>query len=195
VHHHVYDRAILTSVARKQKALHVARQFNEDAILPEGDARLRWLLSLFTSAGCVVHDSHNALKWAVFQRSTELDTVRHLFVCVESIRQGFDELVVHLPGWIVSLLHYEDVVAASSWPESWKLCCVPHAIHDLLAELELRWENGALKVATKCRDHEDLPQTLLVVFMGVWSWRRLGFSVGELGDIVQVVVGCDTFRT
>ena len=134
VHHHVYDRAILSSLVRKRKALRMARTLREDAILLEGEARLRVLLSLVTSAGCVLHDSHNALKWAALQRITEPDTVRHLFVCIGSVRQGFDELVVHLPGWSVSVLQYEDGAASSSWPELWKLCSVPHAIHDVLVD-------------------------------------------------------------
>jgi hypothetical protein len=84
--------------------------------------------------------------------------MRCAFVCVESLRQGYNELIVHLPGWIALRLVYED--SAEDFFPLWTLIGVQPEIADLLCELQLIFQNGTLKVAQRWRDHAELPQML-----------------------------------
>ena len=176
VSHHIYDRAVFSAMTRHHRELHMARKVHEEAILHEGAARWRWLLSWFTSAGCVNHDAHNSLKWGALAFYSEKATPRNMFICIESLRQSFDELVIHAPGWIARSLRYENSPSPDGLRRLWTLCDLSSEWVDQLVELELRFEDGVLKVHTRWQDDLELPDMLMTVLLYIWRWRRFSDS-------------------
>lgn len=190
VQHFVYDRAVWSAMTRHHRQLAMARKLHEEATMHPGRARLSWLLSWTTSVACVNHDAHNSLRWAATSFFDCKDTCRRLFICLESLRQSFYELVEHLPNWIARSLRYEAHPCPEVLRQLWVMIGYASEWVDQLVELELRFEQGALKVHPRWSGRAELPDMLVNVFFYIWQWRRFSESRwNSLGGSCRALLG------
>lgn len=93
-----------------------------------------------------------------------------LFICIEALRQSFNKLVLYAPAWLARAVHF--------------LCSLAPEWVEAPQDLELRYDDGALKVSTPFRDRGDLPQLLVPVLLEAWSGgdfaKSAGFLLGPL---------------
>lgn len=176
VHHYVYDRAVSSAMWRHHRQLLEARRLHEEMTMDIGQARLSSLLSWATCSSCVNHDAHNSLKWGVLSFYDSKDTLRSLFICIESLRQSYDELVAHAPGWISRSLRYEAMQTPETWRLLWVMLGFASDWVEQLVDLELRYESGVLKVHPRWQHHPDLPDMVMNVMLHIWQWRRFSDS-------------------
>ena len=111
VSHYTFDRALFSSLERKARQRHQL-YYERQADGPErsGAAALAELTDWVVSTPCACHDAHNALKWALHPfAAEEPDTVSHLHVCVQALRNGFSLLHGRLPSFIVAHLDYQNL--------------------------------------------------------------------------------------
>lgn len=63
-----------------------------------------------------------------------------------------------------------------SWCGSCAHCPPPPSWVDILVDLQVRYERGSLKIATKWENDPELPQLLMSILLKVWEWRRFSDS-------------------
>ena len=175
IFHFCYDRGILEPLFRCQaKYLRGKYEFDKQE-RGEVAAFERWCRTLILKTECLNHGAHNSLCWAFRQWIWDPTTTKKLFICIESLRQGYSELVRHLPKWIGSVLRFEDA-ESDHFLEMWNLFGVHPELASLLCDLQVRFEDNCIKIAARWQHHPDLQNILFTAFLGVWSWRRFSDS-------------------
>ena len=107
--HHVYDRAVCSACARIQWQRHVAYdEFLRNEAQDEDLIELRLRLSMFTSVGCMAHDLHGSLRWAMAEFFDDKAAQRGMWIVFESVKNAYDILVLALPGWLGRVLAFRD---------------------------------------------------------------------------------------
>eukprot|EP00969_Alexandrium_andersonii_P317852 14040610-Alexandrium_andersonii.AAC.1 len=87
IHHHVWDRAVMSPCGRIQQQRHQAYdQFLKDKDTGDQGYALASLLSWLTVVGCVCHDLSNALRWSVTSFFDDRACMRSLWVVFESLK-------------------------------------------------------------------------------------------------------------
>ena len=171
VHRHfVYDRAICEPLFRYQCQFFHAEYIREQADRGEARACENHIKTFNTVSECFNHDCHSALEWAIKSVGYgDRDTLRYAFVAVESLRQGYIELVKMVPSWAVGVLRFE-TIDYDRYLGLWRAVGVDPKLLGLLIELQFRFVNGYLVVADRWRENAALDDSSMKVFIGLWSW-------------------------
>lgn len=172
---HCFDRALESSMDRRIRQLRESLRQRDLAARPEGQAHLRHLLSWHLSVGCILHDTHNSLRWGVFDYSSNKDCMRAFFITLESLRNSYDLLMAQLPRWLPKVLAFEEWGFADPSP-LWVLLGVSSEIVELLSQMQLRFQGGQLKVAPSFQAKDDLPDLIAMCLMHIWTFRRFSES-------------------
>ena len=182
VDHKVYDRAVMSGLAKQwgryYKAYYVwlAQNTNQNV------AYKRWLWHWWSIEGCFGHDCHNGLKWGVFDLLKDKETVRDAYISVESLRNGFDALTKNLEDFVKLNLVYEDSSMAH-WHELWISLGLSGDWLDIAVELQLRFEDGSLKVAVRCESKLGLVNQITTFIMHL-------FKFSKFTDSRFITLGC-----
>ena len=131
--------------------------------------------SWFTSCGCINHDVHNALKWAVLGYTSCKLTMRSAFIVIESLRNAYDLLVLHSSAWLGRVLRFEDS-DGFDWAACWHLLDIEPQWVDQMCDSQMRWESGCLKVAKRYEGGAEAKSLVEMALMNVWSFRRFSDS-------------------
>jgi hypothetical protein len=187
VQHYTFDRAAFSALQKlfKQRHLQMAPSFGGAA---DGTSSVLLNLQEWTvSTGCALHDSHNALKWALHQQFCNPDLMKGLYIVVESIRNSYGQLLSYLGNWIVRSLQFvpdENLPPAEGRTVLWTaLGLDPTLVEVLACQLRLQWKGGRLQVAASCLGLPDVIETLSSALLGVWHFKK--FS-----DSRWITVGC-----
>ncbi len=102
------------------------------------------------STACVDHDAQNGLKWGLAWLDVGEDATKRLHIAIESLRNGYDLLLKHLPTFLMDHLHPVDSEGGPSALryEFWVSLGVEPSIAEELTELGLLWRDGRLEVST-----------------------------------------------
>jgi hypothetical protein len=158
----------------------------------EGRAQFLMLSTWLCFVGCINHDVHNALKWGSMQW-TDRDTLRKCFVVLESLRNGFGELVRHLGAWLASRLQFEDSYGGFA-SALWTCLQVNDKWANLLVDLEIRFHNGKLLIARKHEHRPDLIDQITVCLLYLWRFRKFSDSRWlSIGTSCAIIVGLPDF--
>ena len=186
ISHHCWDRAINSACDRHQRQLH--RAFYEHSMHTKqaGEAHMQWLLSWYTSSGCILHDLQNAVKWSIW-RFTEGKAARKCVSACESLRNAYDLLILKVSPWLAQVICFEDW----EFQESnilWTMLNIEAEWVDMLVQLQVRYESGFLKVASAFSDREDTPQIIITCLVKLWKFRRFSESRWlTLGDACRAL--------
>ena len=144
--HYVFDRALYSALSRRMQQRHSLYYQVTANQEDEGRTTLGELTDWVLSTGCATHDTHNSLKWALSSVVPDPgDTVKKLFIVVESLRNGYDLLLGHLPTFLSRHL-----VLVDSGPDPkelrglWTALGQDAELSQVLADLGLLWVDGRL---------------------------------------------------
>eukprot|EP00971_Amphidinium_carterae_P336401 6472763-Amphidinium_carterae.2 len=149
VEHAVMDRALFSSIWRKQKQrvtlahhkLHVGGMSTEEVNLLN-------LKSWCVGTGCAAHDSHKCLQWGLQRYLSNADLLRDCCIVMESIRNSYTALASSLVGWIgEKLVRVPPCEEGAGRLALWQHLGVDADIIDLLCEMELRWGENELCIS------------------------------------------------
>ena len=149
----------------------------------EGPIALQELLDWVVSTGCVAHDIHNALKWGLEIVVDDVkDVLDRLYITVESLRNAYD--LVH--GYL--MIFIKQYLTADPHPHSfadvlefWVCLGVEPDVAHSLAVMNLRWEDGALKVSAESTEREGLLGSVFSCMLHLF--RFIKFTSGRWATI------------
>ena len=135
ISHYCFDRAIYSSTATKLMQRHVLWHDAENADDPQ--QYLTWLLDWHLSTPCVLHDTHNALKWSLMAVSDAERGFSSLNAVLNGLRGSFN----HLHDAIVPYLqtHLIPVDRQNNEEEDERLMLILDAVEECIAE-ECVWQ-------------------------------------------------------
>lgn len=136
--HFVYDRAVSSAMTRHVRQLMETRRIFEEGHMPEGRARLSFLLSWTTSVACVNHDARNSLRWGLLGIYASKDKLRSLYITIEALRQSVDELVQHAAFWIGRRLRFEVAALSAVLRRLWTMVGFAGEWVEHFVDVELR---------------------------------------------------------
>ena len=146
VSHYCWDRAIYSPMERHFREVHilVAKQLANSRSAAE--ATMLDLLSWSFSSGCCNHDCHNGLKWGVAAHLTSPELLKDFWIICESLRSGYDILMQHMGHWMSTRLAFVEWDMPDIY-EFWTLLGVAPEWVEVLTSLQLRWQDGCLRVS------------------------------------------------
>ena len=143
VSHGCFDRAVLSSLARKSEQLH-AVYFDEDLGFGGDDSHLMFLTNWQIHTGCCLHDVQNALKWSLMPFSSK-DILSDTHIVIESLRNYFTLLCSHVCRFLRTRLTYSaDQYEPERVCEFWRLMRTPEEFIGEFVQANLRWDKGRL---------------------------------------------------
>ena len=140
-------------------------------------ARLQWT----TSAGCSLHDAHNALKWGI-DAYMGVDIVRNVYVVFKVLREGFDLIIKTLPKWLLrhtSFVPESQCPAVSDLEALWStLGMDSDFVHTLAHDLKLHWnaESETLAVVDTWHGRSDAMAEIRGALMKIWHFKKFSDS-------------------
>lgn len=169
ISHGVWDRAVCAPCHRMLLQRHEALRIHQRSTDDSADWLSLWHWT--TAAGCAAHDFSNSLRWAHLHEFSSRDTMRRMWIVVESLRSSLDQLLSNLPAWVSSKLQFRDYVGEASLREVWRLLGFSAGFCDEFADLQLRFEDDALLVAERHREDPGLADRIANCFMYMFEFR------------------------
>ena len=171
----VFDGALVSALARMTKQYYEGLHHRNKQLLAAGDAlRLRLCTFVFVFK-CAAHHFHSALDWSM-RPYTSKEILKCYYVTIESLRNGFNELVSHLGSWLTVALRYEDSISGVSI-ELWLMIGLEQKYIDIVVDLQLRYEHPFLKCKESCATDAGLIDKITTLMLRLWKFRR--FSDGR----------------
>jgi hypothetical protein len=147
------------------------------------------LSELTVGRACGDHDCQNSLKWALdpLHLVSATDTYEQLHIIIASVRNGFNIICRELPDWLVNIIQFSDV--RYDGYEFWVgLGVEPKWVHEICAELELRFHDGRLKVEQDIQNTNDWVDKVSAVLMYLWNMQDFTatrwLTLGGLSKVV-----------
>lgn len=95
-----------------------------------------------------------------------------LFGCVEALRESSIALVLGLTRWLPTVVEWEDwQLPQGEQRLLWSTFGVSGELLDALLELQLRFADGRLRVATAMKNRDDCAQMIMVALTSLWRFR------------------------
>ena len=192
VSHYAFDRALYSTLARRMHQRHglyykvTAHEANDGLVSFEE------LTDWVVTTGCASHDTHNALKWALSSVVPDAaDTVKKLFIVVESLRNSYDLLLGHLPSFLTKHL-----VLVDEGPDPmelrglWTALGLDTDLCQTLADLGLLWVDGHLQCCRR-RVKGDLVEKVHSCLIAATRFRKFTDSRWcTIGASCGTIVAC-----
>ena len=168
---YVFHRAVKGAMERRVRQLHVLQElYMVDDESEEADA-MTVLRSWVVCLGCSCHDLHGGLKWSLMQYVSSTQMMKDNWVIFHSLRQSSEQIWRSLHAWVAEHITYENYDGPDLTP-LYQLFRIEVAWLPRFVELQIRWEDGRLKVAEA---FESNPMGLLPVvsaLMYLWKFPR-----------------------
>lgn len=167
---YVFDRAVQSAMERRMRQQHGLQELYLLETEPDTAAETilkSWVVSL----GCSCHDLHGGLKWSVMQYVGSKQMMKDSWVIFQSLRQSSEQIWRNLHAWVAEHILYENYDGPDLTP-LYQLFRIEVSWLPRFVELQMRWENGRLKVAASW---EGNPMGLLPVvsaLMYLWKFPR-----------------------
>ena len=174
--HFVYDRAVFGALYRHHCQFFHAEYLHDQSIRGEATAWMQWVKTFHTATECYNHDSHSALEWGIrVSGYGARETCRYAFVAVESLRQGYSELIRLLPEWVGRTLRFESC-DYEPFLHVWRSCGVDPTLLGVLDDLQLRYQNGSVFVTVRWQSLPTIENVVCFVIIALWRWSRFTAS-------------------
>lgn len=175
--HYAFDRGLYSSMV---KMLRKYEQHLQASAAPPVAKRVsamhmanRELLVWQVECGCAMHDTHNAVKWALpelFFQDKEL--LKDLYIIVSSMRNTFGYFHDCIHQWVAVHLQYvedEQLPPTEALQELWVAMRVDEELADELVGLRLSWSGGRLRIAASQVDRADIG-TIASALLSLWRF-------------------------
>ena len=181
ISHYAFDGAVHSAMRNLMHARHAIPHMVR--AIGDGEAWLRGLLDWQVYTRCACHDGSKALEWSLKPLPSE-DTMRDLFIVVESLRNGYVQLFRHLTCWICEHLVVDDEPAGpQDVARRWlSLFGIDPNWAERLAALDLRWDGTHLRANILAgrvdrTDGADMLGEIHACILHVWRFKK--FSAGR----------------
>ena len=185
-----FDRGIMSSMGDLLQCAEAEMLYQKSAQPPSLEDELREALTWQVTLPCSLHDTHNALKWAMFGAQASPEVCKRLHIVVESLRNSFDILHGELPRFVRDHLHFcksWDAPTHNTWRTLWAWLGVSAGTRSELERLQLRWDEEAqvLCVAQELENSEELTDLITSAMLSVFR-----FAVFTLSRWLSVGASC-----
>jgi len=141
----LFDRAVKSAMELRLRQRQATQNLFLCEEFPQRAAELvtlSWLVVL----GCSIHDMHGALKWAVMLYMANKTLMKDAWVVLQSLRQSSQQIMRFLPGWVATVLKFEDWLGPNLEP-LYKIFGICEKWLPLIVRMQIRWDGDVLKVA------------------------------------------------
>ena len=134
------------------------------------------LLEWVVATPCAVHDTHNALKWALFMFLMDALLLKDMWQVTASLHNAHDLLVQHLCTWLLSHVTFvsqEDLPSDVHLKMLWTALGLSEDVVNILVELQAIWSpsEGKLLLCSAAKSKEGLMGTLTGCIIAVWKFK------------------------
>ena len=179
VSHYCFDRAIyepmMVKLRQRHAMFHALQRQNPASEWSPVDECLDWVLG----TPCANHDCQNGLKWSLKAVLDDLDpaqVVHSLHIAIASVRNGFDLLHAHLGAFVAGAIDFwennQETPEEDTIYQFWLCIGVDAEIAQILAELNLFWSGGKLRVAKGRRDDPMLLEKVTHCILHVCRFKQ-----------------------
>ena len=144
VQFYAFDRAGYSSLSRLFKQQHIK---DVEARISEGPGAVELRETEWVeSAGCALHDCHNALKWSLGCQTPKesAQLLKDVWGIFASLRNSYDLVLAHLAGWLANHIMFkapDDCPCPERMQSVWEMLGVDPKFSDILAhDLRLHWD-------------------------------------------------------
>lgn len=171
--HHVYDRALMTSLRRLHEQ-HLSLQLDQhqENLQDDGLAHLHELTTWQTCVGCCCHDIHGGLRWSVHSYVKDRSLMKSTFISIESLRNGFNLLVKNVGAWLRRVLRFADWEPEFDGRALYELLGLDGVWLEQMAQAQMRFANGFLFVSEAMQRRDDHLQVVTALLLKVWGFQR-----------------------
>ena len=121
----------------------------------------------------VLHDASNAFLWSPRRLMPFESTSAGVFSAVTAVRNGYDLIMVHLPGWLGQAVVWTDAPAPEGLlQELWGRLDLEEDVVDTLVKLRVRTARDGLQVWARWRVEPHTFEELAAALMGTWRFLR-----------------------
>ena len=187
-----FDRLFMSAMKTKLEQRHSLLQgaIASGSVVVQGRSTATYLpqFSWILVRGCALHDAHNALKWCLKAVLGDVaERIRKLHIVVESLRNGYSALQLHLPMFLATHLAFDDgePFDSQSLYHLWVNLGADSEIAEMVGELNLRWDwsKGKLLLGLHLQGDADVIEKVSFILVSVMRFRRFTESrwltVGE----------------
>ena len=89
------------------------------------------------------------MKWAVLRNYADAEIMKNCYICCESLRNGYSQLMCNLSSWIPTVLSFKDWSGFEFAYDLWVSLGVDNEVCDVLVDLQMHFEDDHLFVADK----------------------------------------------
>ena len=169
----VWDGALVSPCSRLHRQYMTAFHHAKKQELSVGAAYMFELLHWFFSARCAMHIAHGALKRALAKFVADKTLMKSSWIVLSSLRNSIGQLHRCGKSWINQRQHFEDwLMPVDVQNVLWRCLGLPSEVIDMLLMLQLRFENGQLKVAKAQRHSKTLSNDIMNVLLAVWRFTE-----------------------
>jgi hypothetical protein len=175
--HVCFDRAIHGSLMRHRRSHMGALAEHAAGQLSGLQAQLLPLCQWFIGSGCCNHDTHNGLKWGLFQAFGDATLLSNVYIGIESVRNSYLQLAQALPAWIVGAVSFTEAPTDGDiLRQLWASLGVDPDVTEELVELRVIYRSGNLQVDAAFQDSIDLVDRLSACCLAVWRFVKFSDS-------------------
>ena len=185
---YVFDRAVQAPMETRIQQRMAALDLHLQDEYPDTWVELS-LMSWTICLGCGIHDMHGGLKWAVMEYIGDKNLMKDAWVVLQSLRQGGAQVYRVLREWVADVLKYEDNEGDDLTPW-YEHIGVEEAWLPLFTELQVRWEDGFLKVSASFETNPSGTQPIVAALFHIWQFPRWNEARWcSLGKTAKKVMG------
>lgn len=178
IHHYAFDRALWSSMTTLYRKLHVEQaRTSEDAMSPI-PKHIRFLLTWVVSTPCACHDAHTGQEWSLASMVRGTDTMKRVFIAVESVRNSYSQILRFLPALIaqMQIVPIGECVAEQHLLDLWAALGVEGSLSRALARARLIVIGGRLQVCGDIMPLSQLGQQVSYLLPALWRFTRFSES-------------------
>ena len=167
--HAAFDRAVLSSMARKIEQRCAAYYDPDLGPDLDGNGEFLRLLDWFVSTACAHHDVHNSYKWAMHPFCSA-DVLTDLWIIMASLRNSRILLCASIPQWLTIVVRSGGPSDPDSDQAFWECLGVDISMIDLVCLTNPRWQDGALMVSEEVWKMQDCMSKVHEVLTYLFLW-------------------------
>ena len=175
--HQIYDRAVLSAMQRiVPQFFHILIESirHKDGKETASAVALRTWINI---VGCVCHDIHKSLIWAIKDLNLK-PMCNSLWIISESARNGYDLLLLPVGHWLVERIMFEDWDGMSEQDLStfYMALGVESSWLDIYVRCQPRFHEGRFKLARDMFVDDQACNIAIDIFMHSWDFRTFSDS-------------------
>lgn len=167
-----FDRGYKLPIERivRRKHLLEASESSRSNSLVEG------LLDFVLVLGDPMHDAMNGYEWGL-RPFVGPESMKDIYISVCSVRNSYDQLMLHIEAWIVGVLAFGEPVVSEEFCQTlWCLLGLEPDVIVILVRYRAHWRDGRLLIDSSHKNDSDLIDSLVFALVGVWRFVRFSES-------------------